>query len=59
MTPLNGLAVKGLGPCCFAGRIDEGEPKGSIQEIEGIKCYVSEPHTCSKEFVVVIATDVL
>ena len=50
--------VNGVGACCVGGRIDEGEPKGKVEEIGGVKCYVAESKTGSKEFAVVIATDV-
>ncbi|GAA5941196.1 protein AIM2 [Sporobolomyces koalae] len=32
-----------LGPCCAQGFIHEGEPSGSIQEVGGVRTYVSLP----------------
>jgi len=47
-----------LSECCVSGHIHQGTPKGTVDEIAGLKTYVSKPQDGSKARTVIFITDI-
>ncbi|PYH76349.1 alpha/beta-hydrolase [Aspergillus uvarum CBS 121591] len=47
-----------LSTCCITGTLHEGEPKGTIQDIENISTYITHPPTDTKKAILLL-TDVI
>jgi len=48
----------GVSSCCLSGKIQEGKPKGRVEEIAGLQTYVAEPKDGSKAKTVIFLVDI-
>lgn len=46
-----------MSSCCLSGKIQEGKPKGRVEEIGGLQTYVAEPEDGSKKKTVIFLVD--
>jgi hypothetical protein len=47
----------GMSSCCISGAAHEGTPKGRVDTIGGLSCYVTEPEGGSTAKLIVFITD--
>lgn len=47
----------GMSSCCLSGKVKEGKPIGQVEEIGGLRTYVSAPESGSKEKSVIFLVD--
>lgn len=47
----------GMSSCCLSGKVREGTPKGRIDTIGGLQCYIAEPEDKSTAKTVVFLVD--
>ena len=53
------MSYGGHGPCCAAGSLHSGTPKGSEVKIHGVNAYVAKPsRNAAPKGIVVIITDI-
>ncbi|RAH49638.1 alpha/beta-hydrolase [Aspergillus brunneoviolaceus CBS 621.78] len=52
------MTSNNLSTCCITGTLHEGEPKGTIQDIENISTYITHPPTATKKAILLL-TDVI
>ncbi|KAK0119137.1 hypothetical protein ONS95_007999 [Cadophora gregata] len=48
----------GMSDCCLSGRIQSGEPKGSVEIIDNLKTYIAAPKDGSKAKTIVFLVDI-
>ncbi|KAI9829500.1 MAG: hypothetical protein M1819_006320 [Sarea resinae] len=48
----------GMSSCCLSGKLHDGTPKGHVDTIGGLRTYVSEPESKSKEKSIVFLVDI-
>jgi len=46
-----------MSSCCLSGKVQEGTPKGRVEEIAGLNTYVAEPQDGKKTKTVVFLVD--
>jgi len=48
----------GMSSCCLSGKVKEGKPTGRVEEIGGLRTYVSAPENDSKEKSIIFLVDI-
>jgi hypothetical protein len=49
---------QGISDCCISGHLHDGQPEGTIVEVNGLKTYIAAPQNGSKDKTILYIADV-